>query len=101
MPIAVNGKGMLSTNINGLGRQAANGYGVEAGGINGFGLDRGLVLYLPLHSLPTSPMSSSDNYQHIVGKKIRLTIAGGAAGVARVCDVIAEYRAVVNGGLLS
>lgn len=34
------------------------------------------------------------------GAKIRLTIAGGASGVARVCDVIAKYRAVVSGGLL-
>ena len=32
---------------------------------------------------------------------IGLTIAGGAAGVARVCDVVAEYRAVVNGGYLA
>ncbi len=35
-----------------------------------------------------------------VGQKIQLTIAGGAAGVARVCDVVAEYRAVVSGGVL-
>ena len=36
-----------------------------------------------------------------VGKKIRLTIAGGAAGVARVCDVVCECRAVVTGGYLA
>ena len=68
MPIAVNGKGMLSTNINGLGRQSANGYGIDVGGINGSGLDRDLELYLPLHALPTSPMVSSDKNQHICSK---------------------------------
>jgi len=36
-----------------------------------------------------------------VGKKIQLTIAGGAADEATVCDVIAEYRAVVAGGYLA
>jgi len=36
-----------------------------------------------------------------VGKKIQLTIAGGAADAATVCDVIAEYRAVVSGGYLA
>lgn len=35
------------------------------------------------------------------GKKIRLTIAGGAAGVARVCDVVVLYSAVVSGGYLA
>ena len=35
------------------------------------------------------------------GKKIQLTIAGGAADAATVCDVIAEYRAVVAGGYLA
>ena len=35
------------------------------------------------------------------GAKIRLTIAGGAHGVAYVCDVIAECRAVVSGGYLA
>jgi hypothetical protein len=35
------------------------------------------------------------------GAKIRLTIAGGAAGVAKVCDVIAQCRAVVAGGYLA
>ena len=35
------------------------------------------------------------------GKKIQLTIAGGAADVATVCDVIAEYRAVASGGYLA
>jgi hypothetical protein len=34
------------------------------------------------------------------GKKIRLTIAGGAADAATVCDVVAEYRAVTGGGYL-
>ncbi len=36
-----------------------------------------------------------------VGKKIQLTIAGGAADEATVCDVIAECRAVVSGGYLA
>jgi len=36
-----------------------------------------------------------------VGKKIQLTIAGGAADEATVCDVIAEYRAKVSGGYLA
>jgi len=36
-----------------------------------------------------------------VGKKIQLTIAGGAADAATVCNVVAEYRAVVSGGTLS
>jgi len=35
------------------------------------------------------------------GAKIRLTINGGATGVAYVCDVIAECRAVVAGGYLA
>lgn len=35
------------------------------------------------------------------GKKIRLTIAGGAAGAAKVCDVVVIYRAVVSGGYLA
>ena len=35
-----------------------------------------------------------------VGKKIQLTINGGAAGVSRVCDVVAEYLPVITGGLL-
>lgn len=36
-----------------------------------------------------------------VGKKIQLTIAGGAADVATVCNVVALARAVVNGGYLA
>jgi len=36
-----------------------------------------------------------------VGKKIRLTIGGGAHGAAYVCDVIALCRAVVSGGYLA
>ncbi|GAI69275.1 unnamed protein product [marine sediment metagenome] len=36
-----------------------------------------------------------------VGKKIQLTIAGGAADEATVCDVICEYRAKVSGGYLA
>jgi hypothetical protein len=36
-----------------------------------------------------------------VGKKIQLTISGAAAGAARVCTVIAKYRAVVSGGSLA
>ena len=35
------------------------------------------------------------------GTKIQLTIAGGAHGAAYVCDVIAEYRAIVTGGYLT
>lgn len=36
-----------------------------------------------------------------VGDLIRLTIAGGAADVATVCNVVAEYRAIVAGGSLA
>jgi hypothetical protein len=36
-----------------------------------------------------------------VGKKIQLTIAGGAADDPTVCDVIAVYRAVAGGGYLA
>lgn len=36
-----------------------------------------------------------------VGKKVQLTIAGGAADASTVCNVTAEYRAVVAGGTLS
>ncbi|MCX5819749.1 MAG: hypothetical protein NT047_07545 [Deltaproteobacteria bacterium] len=36
-----------------------------------------------------------------VGKKIKLTIAGGAADAAIVCDVVAEFRAVIEGGYLA
>lgn len=36
-----------------------------------------------------------------VGKKIQLTIAGGAAGVAKVCNVVAVYRSIVSGGYLA
>ena len=36
-----------------------------------------------------------------VGKKIQLTIAGGAHGVAYVCDVVARCRSVVSGGYLA
>lgn len=35
------------------------------------------------------------------GKKIQLTIGGGATGAAYVCNVVAELRAVVSGGSLS
>ena len=35
------------------------------------------------------------------GKKIQLTIAGGAADAATVCDVVAEGRAVTGGGYLA
>ena len=35
------------------------------------------------------------------GKKIQLTIAGGAADAATVCNITAEYRAVVAGGTLA
>jgi len=35
------------------------------------------------------------------GAKIRLTIAGGAATAAKVCDVVCHCRAVVSGGLLT
>ena len=36
-----------------------------------------------------------------VGTKIRLTIAGGAHGSAKVCNIIAKCRAVVAGGNLA
>jgi hypothetical protein len=36
-----------------------------------------------------------------VGTIIQLTITGGAAGVACVCDVVAKCRAVVDGGYLA
>jgi hypothetical protein len=35
------------------------------------------------------------------GKKIQLTIAGGAADAPTVSDVVAEYRAVIGGGYLA
>jgi len=35
------------------------------------------------------------------GKKVRLTIAGGAVGRSVVTDVVAEYRSVIDGGYLS
>ena len=35
-----------------------------------------------------------------IGTKIRLTIVGGAAGVAKVCQVVAMYRAESAGGYL-
>ena len=34
------------------------------------------------------------------GTKIQLTIAGGAHGVAYVCDVVVNYKAIVQGGSL-
>lgn len=34
------------------------------------------------------------------GKKVQLTIGGGAHGSAKVCDVIIEYEGI-NGGLLN
>ncbi len=44
---------------------------------------------------------STDPIYLAVGKKIQLTINGGATGAATVCDVIAESRAVVSGGYLA
>lgn len=35
------------------------------------------------------------------GKKIQLTIAGGAHGVAYVCDVVVNYKAITQGGSLA
>lgn len=35
------------------------------------------------------------------GRKIQLTIAGGASDAETVCDVVAEYRAVAAGGTLT
>lgn len=35
------------------------------------------------------------------GAKIQLTIAGGAHGVAYVCDVVANYKAITQGGTLA
>ncbi|GAH82352.1 unnamed protein product, partial [marine sediment metagenome] len=37
----------------------------------------------------------------VAGKKIQLTIGGGAEGAAYVCKVVAKYRAVVSGGYLA
>ena len=34
------------------------------------------------------------------GKKIQLTITGGAHGVAYVCDVVVNYKAIIQGGVL-
>lgn len=36
-----------------------------------------------------------------VGTKIQLTIVGGAAGVDKVCDVVATFRSEVVGGYLA
>lgn len=36
-----------------------------------------------------------------VGKKIQLTINGGAHGVAYVTNVVAEYESVIDGGYLN
>ena len=36
-----------------------------------------------------------------IGKKIRLTIAGGAADASTVCDIVVKCRAVVSGGYLA
>lgn len=36
-----------------------------------------------------------------VGKKVQLTIAGGAHGVAYVCDIVAKVKAVTSGGYFS
>jgi len=36
-----------------------------------------------------------------IGTLIQLTIAGGTAGTACACDIVAESRAVVDGGYLS
>ena len=36
-----------------------------------------------------------------VGKKIQLTIAGGAHGVAYVCDIVTKVRAITDGGYLT
>ena len=36
-----------------------------------------------------------------VGTKVQLTIAGGAHGVAYVCDIVAKTRAVTSGGYLA
>jgi len=36
-----------------------------------------------------------------VGTEIELTIGGGAHGVAYVCDVVAKYRSVASGGVLT
>jgi hypothetical protein len=35
------------------------------------------------------------------GKKIQLTIAGGPADADTICNIIASYRAVSSGGILS
>jgi hypothetical protein len=46
-------------------------------------------------------LSWSGNIYIPVGKKIQLTISGGAADVDTICNIIASYRAVSSGGTLS
>ena len=46
-------------------------------------------------------LSSNAPIMISTGQKIQLTIAGGAHGVAYVCDVAANYRTVVAGGYLT
>jgi hypothetical protein len=46
-------------------------------------------------------LSSTAPIVIIPGQKIQLTIAGGAHGVAYVCDVIVNYRAISDGGYLA
>jgi hypothetical protein len=43
----------------------------------------------------------SGNIYIPAGKKIQLTIAGGAADIDTICNIIASYRAVSSGGMLS
>ena len=45
-------------------------------------------------------LSSNSPIMIATGKKIQLTIAGGAHGVAYVCDVVVNYRAIIAGGTL-
>lgn len=45
-------------------------------------------------------LSATGPFYVALGKKIQLTIAGGAAGVARVCDVVVCYRPIFFDGAL-
>ncbi len=46
-------------------------------------------------------LSWTGNCMIEAGQKIQLTIAGGAAGAAKVCDVVAEYVSQAGGGYLA
>lgn len=46
-------------------------------------------------------LTSDDPILIKTGTKIQLTIAGGAHGVAYVCDVVVNYKAITQGGSLA